>query len=480
MSSPALALACLALALSSAGAADWPQFRGPGSLGIAAPDAHPPRSFGVESNVAWRIPIPAGNSSPILMAGRLFLTGFDQDRLVTLALDPATGRELWRRSLEPSRVEEVHRSLGSPASATPAGDGNRVYVHFGSFGLAAYGLDGTEAWRRPLPVTETEYGASSSPVLAGGLVIQLLDQDGDSHLVAVRTSDGSVAWRVDRPEMRRGFGTPILWAHHGRTDLVVPGTVFMTGLDPATGTERWRVDGLARITCTSPVVAGDTLFAASWTTGGDRGRDRIELPPFDEVLAGNDRDRDGRLSYAELPPGPASDRKKHLDGNRDGHVDRREWDSMAGIFQRVENQAWALTAGPDGSVDASGVRWRFKRGLPYVASPLHHEGSLYLVKNGGFLTCIDAATGKARYQEERLPGTGDYYASPVLADGHLYISSQHGVVTVVRAGPEFEVVSRADLGESVQASPVPDGGLLFIRTTGHLYAFGQAGSPDRR
>lgn len=462
----------LVFVAATARASDWPQFRGPASQGVAAPDARPPIAFGPSSNVLWQVTVPPGNSSPVLRDGRLFLTAFDQGQLTTLALDASTGRELWRRTLPPSKVEEVHRSLGSPASATVATDASRVFVHFGSFGMAAYTFEGRELWRHPLPVTETEYGSSSSPVVAGNLVIQLLDQDAGSYLVALRADDGTEAWRVDRPEMRRGFGTPILWSHHGRTDLVVPGTIFMSGLDPATGRERWRVDGLARITCTTPVVSGNTLFAASWTTGGDRAADRIELGGFDAILTDNDKNQDGKLSHAELPAGAAQQRKKHLDGNRDGFVDRQEWDSMAAIFARVENQAWALEAGPDGSVKADGVRWRFKRGLPYVASPVHDGSHLYLVKNGGFLTCLDGVTGKAAYQEERLSAPGDYYASPTLAAGHLYVASQPGIVTVVKAGSKFEVISRNDLGEAIQASPAVVGSTLYLRTASKLYAFG--------
>jgi len=470
LSQVAVLLAGLLLAPVASGA-DWPQFRGPDSLGIAAADARPPLAFGTASNLTWQVTVPPGNSSPVIRDGRLFLTGFHEGQLLTLAFDSATGRERWRRSLPPSRVEDVHRSLGSPASATPTTDAHRVYVHFGSFGLAAYDFDGTEKWRQPLPVTETEYGASSSPVLAGNRVIQLLDQDGHSYLVAVEADTGKIAWRVERPEMRRGFGTPILWEHHGRTDLVVPGTIFMAGLNPVSGEERWRVSGLARITCTTPVVAGNSLFAASWTTGGDRSNDRIELPNFAEVLAANDQDQDGRLSHAELPKGAAQERKKHLDGNRDGFVDRNEWESMAAIFAKVENQAWRLEASDTGTVTDAGVKWRFKRGLPYVASPLFHDGWVYLVKNGGLLTCLNATDGTPAYQEQRLPAPGDYYASPVVADGHLYVASQPGVISVVKAGPRFELVSRNDLGESVQASPAVVGNHLYLRTASHLYAF---------
>ena len=321
---------------------------------------------------------------------------------------------------------------------------------------------------------QTEYGASSSPVLAGDHLIQLVDQDGASYLVAVHKRTGAVVWRVERPEMRRGFGTPIVWDHHGVSDLVVPGTIWLKGLDPQNGEERWRVSGLARITCTSPVVGDGVLFTASWTTGGDRSADRITMPKFDAVLAERDLDHDGKLNYSELPEGPIKQRFKHLDGNRDLLVDRTEWESMADIFARVENQAFAVKPDSQGKLSDSTVLWRFKKGLPYVASPLYYQGRLYLAKNGGMATCLDPQTGKPFYQEERLGATGDYYTSPLGAAGRVYFMSQRGVVTVVKAGDSFEVLGQNDLGEVVQASPAVVGSTLYLRTTGHLYAFREA------
>ncbi len=456
---------------SFASAAQWPQFRGPDGLGVAADDARPVIRFGPETNVAWRVAVPSGNSSPVIWDQRIFLTGYVEGQLLTLAYDRATGRELWRRKVAPEKVEEVHPSLGNPASATPVTDGKVIYVHFGSFGVIAYDLDGQEVWRRSMKLTQTEYGASSSPILAGANVIQLLDQDGDSHLVALNRQTGEVAWRVNRPEMRRGFGTPIVWQHDGATELVVPGTIWMKGLDPATGTERWQVNGLARITCTSPVVGDGTLFAASWTTGGDHGPGQILMPKFDAVLEERDLNKDGRLTFAELPPGPAKDRYKHLDGNRNGFVERAEWESMADIFARVENQAFAVKPDARGRVSDAGVLWRFKKGLPYVGSPVYYRGRLYLVKDGGMLTCLDGVSGKPWYQEERLGPIGPYYASLVAAAGRIYVTSQRGVITVVKAGDALEVLARNELGEITQATPVPLGDTLFVRTAGHLAAF---------
>jgi outer membrane protein assembly factor BamB len=454
--------------------ANWPQFRGPGGLGIAAPDARLPMTFGPGTNVAWKVALPSGNSSPIVWGKRLFLTAFADGKLLTLALDRDSGRELWRREVTVEKVEEVHPSLGNPASATPVTDGERIYVHFGSFGALAYDLDGKEVWRRPMQLTQTEYGASSSPVLAADNVIQLLDQDGGSHLVALNKRTGEVAWRVERPEMRRGFGTPIVWEHDGIGDLVVPGTIWLIGHDPRTGAERWRVSGLARITCTSPVVGDGMLFAASWTTGGDHNSEHLTMPKFDQVIAEHDADKDGKFSFAELPPGPAKQRYKHLDGNRNGFVERAEWDAMADIFARVENQAFAVKADGKGGLSDAGVQWRFKKGLPYVASPVAYRGRFYMVKNGGMFTCLDPQTGKALYQEERLGAIGDYYASLTAADGCIYVTSQRGVMTVVKAGDTFEKLAQADFGEVVQASPAIIGDTLFVRTATQLYAFREA------
>lgn len=467
----AIVLGLVLLRLPGAVAADWPQFRGPGGLGIGADDAHPPVTFGPSTNVAWRVEVPPGNSSPIVWGRRIFLTAFADGKLLTLAYDRDSGHELWRREIAPERIEEVHQSLGNPASATPVTDGERVYVHFGSVGVLAYDLGGRELWRRPMALTQTEYGASSSPVLAGDNVVQLLDQDGGSHLVALNRRTGAVAWRVERPEMRRGFGTPIVWEHDGATDLVVPGTIWLKGLDPRTGVERWRVSGLARITCTSPVVGDGMLFTASWTTGGDRNGEHITMPKFDDFLAEHDTNKDGKFSYEELPAGPFKQRFKHMDGNRSGFIERDEWESMADIFARVENQAFALKPDARGDLSDAGVLWRFKKGLPYVGSPLYYRGRFYMVKNGGMLTCLDPQTGRPLYQEERLGAVGDYYASLVGADGRIYVTSQRGVVTVVKAGDAFGVLARNELGEITQASPVPLGDRLLVRTATHLAAF---------
>jgi len=239
----------------------------------------------------------------------------------------------------------------------------------------------------------------------------------------------------------------------------------------APGAERWRVSGLARITCTSPAAGDGLLLTASWTTGGDLNASHLTMPKFDEFAAQYDSNHDGKFSLSELPDGPVKQRFKHLDGNRNGFIERDEWESMAEIFDRVENQAFAVKPGGPGPLSNSNVVWRFKRGLPYVASPVYYGGRFYMVKNGGMLTCLDPKNGKPAYLEERLGALGDYYASLVAADGHVFATSQPGVITVVKAGDALEVLARNSMGEAVQATPAIVGDTILVRTATQLYSF---------
>jgi outer membrane protein assembly factor BamB len=139
---------------SFAGAAEWPQFREPNSSGIG--DGKPPVEFGPSQNVLWKAAVGAGLSSPIIAKGRAFLTEFDRTtkQLANLCIDQRTGKILWRRTVAPAEIEKVHE-IGSPAAPTPASDGERVYVYFGSYGLVSYDFDGKLPWERRLPLPHT-------------------------------------------------------------------------------------------------------------------------------------------------------------------------------------------------------------------------------------------------------------------------------------------------------------------------------------
>jgi outer membrane protein assembly factor BamB len=459
-------------ASASASAANWPEFRGPHRRGIAASGSLP-LHFGPATNVLWSTPVPGGHSSPILWRDRLFLTGFATNRLLTLAFDRRTGQELWRQALEPGPIEPGSR-LSHPATATPVTDGEHLVAYFAPFGLAAWNLDGRELWRHPLPTPVTQHGASSSPVLAGDLVVQLCDQDSGSFLLALDRRTGTVRWKTERPASRRGFSTPLAWPPDRPEIVVVAGTLRLIAYDLADGTERWSVRGLPNEMVASPVADDTHVYVAGWTHGSGVAR----MPDWPSLVAAGDTDADGRLSRDEAPPGPARQHFAYMDADRDGMLDRTEYETIARIFNESKNQAFAVRPGGRGDVTDTHVVWSQTRGLPYVPCPLLHEGRLYLVKNGGLASCLDARTGEFRYREERLGALGDYYGSPVAAGDRLLAISQAGVAVIWRTGDTLEVLARNELGETVLATPALADDTLYLRTPTRLFAFRES-SPVR-
>ena len=157
-----------------------------------------------------------------------------------------------------------------------------------------------------------------------------------------------------------------------------------------------------------------------------------------------------------------------IDADKDGFITRAEWENMARIFDAAKNQLLALK--PDGSTAVS-FAWRYEKGIPYVPSPLYHRGHIYMVKDGGIFTALDAATGKVARQG-RLPAGGSYYASPVACGGNVYAASLGGDVVVVSAeGAGWEVKAHNPLGERIAATPAIAGGRLYVRTERRLFAF---------
>jgi len=447
---------------------NWPQFRGPGGLAMAA-EGKAPVHFGPDSNVVWKTSLPAGHSSPCLWGERIFLTGVRDRKLETLCLDRRDGKVLWRRTAPAEKMESTQR-IASPAASTPTTDGNRVYVYFGSCGLLAYDLEGKERWRRLLPQPVVEFGTGTSPILAGDLLILVRDQDEGSHLLALDKHTGKTAWRIERPEFRRGFATPFLWQHDGEEELIVPGSIWLKSYNVQDGSERWTYSGTSRVPCSSPTAGDGLLFSASWNIGGDEGA-RVTMEPFAEFARDHDRNKDGRLTPDEIPDGPVKERYSLMDLNKDQAVSPAEWASMAEMFARTRNALLAIRPGGQGDITSTHLAWKVTRGLPYVCSPLYYRGRVYTVKNGGLVSCYDARTGKPHFQEERLGAVGDYYASLVGADGKVYAASQNGVVTVFEADDSLHVLAQNKLGEQIFATPAVVEGKLYLRTTGHLYAF---------
>src|SRR4051812_48407254 len=207
-----------------------------------------------DAHLVWKQPLPSGHSSPILAGQRILLTGHEGNQLSTLCLDRSTGRILWRQSIEVDELEKVH-SEGSAAAASVATDSQRVVSFFGSFGLLCYDIDGKLLWSKKLGPYRDEFGSASSPVLFGGKVFLNEDHDLDSHLLAVRETDGETIWQTPRDGFTRSYATPVIWPVAGKPQLVVAGAVELVAYDPASGRPLWRLEGFARIVNTTPVMS---------------------------------------------------------------------------------------------------------------------------------------------------------------------------------------------------------------------------------
>jgi outer membrane protein assembly factor BamB len=436
-----------AVAGLSAGAADrrpvshWPQFRGPFASGRADGSRLPDTwSAPAKENIAWTSRIPGlAHSSPIVHLDRVFVTTAISSRTdatfkpglygagtasedVTvhkwnvLALDLATGKVLWERTAYEGVPKEKRHIKATYANATPATDGRYVVAFFGSQGLYAYDLDGNLQWKRDLgrlnagayDLPEYEWGTASSPIIWNGLVIVQADQQKDSFLAALRLSDGSTAWKTTRDELP-SWATPGVYPDPKQPELITNSPRFIRGYDPKTGAERWRLGRSSNITAPTPVFDDGLIVVGS-------GR-RPNAPLF------------------VLKPGARGD----------------------------------ITL-PEDATSGGNVVWTRTGAGPYMPTPLVHGGLVYVLKNQGILTCWDLRTGEKKY-EERLPGvTAGFSASPVAADGRLYLASEDGDVHVVRLGPKFEVIATNPMGQPLMATPAIAGGMLIVRGERDLFA----------
>lgn len=444
--------------------ARWPQFRGVNASGVG--EGTFPTYFGPESNIVWKVKVPAGHSSPCIWEDRLFLTGFAESKLEVMCLDRITGHEIWKRQLDPGEIERGSH-LSHPATATPVTDGKGVYVYFASLGLLAYDLNGTELWRKPLPIPITQHGPGTSPVLAGGKLILACDQDTASHLLCVDAQSGDTLWRTERPGFKRGFATPLLFPEFNPNEVIVAGSLRLVSYSLLDGSEVWSASGLPNEMVSSPIAGDGLIFAAGWTHGSGV---RV-MPTFDALLK-KDADANGRLTRNEAPTGPVKQHFVYLDADKDGELSKAEYEATASLLDKSQNAVFAVKPEGRGDITEGSVLWKQTRGMPYCPTPLFHDGKLYMVKNGGLLTCLDARTGEFFYQEERIGALGDYYSSPVAADGKICLISHAGTAVVIKAGPKLEVLARNELKEPVLSTPAIIADQIIIRTATHLYNFG--------
>jgi outer membrane protein assembly factor BamB len=448
----------------------WPQFRGPGGLGIGT--GKPPVELSLEKNVKWKVEVPHGHSSPCIWGDKIVLTGLDSGKLVTFCLSKTDGREIWRAEAPAEKIEGAHR-IGSPAAPTCCTDGERVFAYFGSYGVLAYDWNGKELWKTPLPQPVVEFGTSSSPIVVEGKVIVVSDQDVGSYMIALDARTGKEVWRVDRGEFRRGFSTPFVWSHDGLQELVVCGSLWVRGYDLQNGKQRWSIRGMARVANASPIAADGMLLVSSWNVGGDED-DRVLMDPYQDFAAANDADKDGLLTRDEFPKGKVKDRYSQIDADKDGRVTKAEYEAMSGMFAAAVNQLFAIKPGGSGDCTDTHVVWQQNKHLPYVSSPVAANGRVFTMKSGGLASAYDVKSGSPIFRAERVDASGDYYASAVAADGRIYGISQRGMVVVLDATSDnLNVLSRTDLKAPVFASPAILDGVIYLRTDRHLYAFGE-------
>jgi outer membrane protein assembly factor BamB len=467
MTTGKLWLCALPFVCLTAVAADdsWPQFRGPNGSGIDSSAGYP-SEFSTSKNLLWKTAIPFGQSSPVLAGGRVYLTASEPDKLLTICLDANTGRELWRRGIL-HKPQTIFRA-NDPASPTPVADENGVVVFFAEFGLAAYSPDGTDMWRVPLGLFKNFYGMAASPILADGMVVQVCDQQSGSFIVAVDRKTATRRWKTERPASDIGWATPMVFRPaQGQAQLIVLGSTRLDSYFLDTGESRWWMPVGSGGSLGTPIAAGNTLFVSTLSSSEPM------MPAFASVLTMYDKDHDGRLSHEEFKGD--KDLGEHfgwLDDNHDGFITEAEWNKARSLGT---GDFGAIALEPEklhGQLQTSAVRWRFKKNLPYIPAPLVYGGVFFMVRDGGIITSLDAATGRLLKEGRTREALGEYYASPVAADGKIFLASSEGKITVLKADAQWEVLHVTDLADEVRATPALSEGRIYIRTHGTLYCFG--------
>lgn len=422
----------------------WPSFRGPQASGIAEGQNLPDSWNGkTGENILWRTSIPGlAHSSPVVWGNRIFVTSAvssdpkatfrpglygdgdaskdsSRHRWIIYALDKSTGKIVWERIAHEGEPIEKRHIKSTYANSTPATDGRIVVAWFGSQGVHAYDVNGRFLWRVDLgrldlgayDIPTFEWGSASSPIIWNGLVILQCDTQTDSFLLALDESTGKTVWKADRDELP-SWGTPTVAMTSAGPELVANASNYIRGYDPRTGKELWRLGRSSKITAPTPIFAEGVFVVAS-----GRGPERP-------------------------------------------------------IFVVRPNSRGDLTL-PDGKTNSDAIQWsRTGRGS-YMPTPLVYNGILYVLGNNGLFDAYNLKTGEEVYRQ-RLPLIGSgFSASPVAADGKIYISNEDGEILVIAAGEKFSHLSTNSMGELLMATPALSDGVMYVRSSTSLFAIGR-------
>ena len=459
----------LLLGLSTVGAEEWDRFRGPNGSGVSASKGFP-TEFGKRQNLRWRTPVRQGKSSPVLTRRHIFLTAFENGKLYTQCFDRATGKLLWERSVNRERTEVVN-TLNHPAAITAATDGENVYAFFYEYGMVSYSPEGKLRWEVKLGPFTNAMGHASCPIVAGGNVILVIDQMIDSYIAAFDQRNGEIRWRTSREELE-GWATPLLYEPAGGVPVVVTASRGLLGAHRASDGKRlWTRANVAPSVVASPILDNDTLYTFGY------GNDTIS--PFDPQLKKYDKNGDGQLTPDEYGDNAYLSGIGRFGGNRDGIVTKEKYE----VRQRMAlapSSLLSIHLGPAAAAPGDGPSltkelWRYEKNfVGVVPSPLLYEGVLYIVRNGGILTSFDAKTGEVAKAARVTGALGPYSASPVAAEGKVFLASEEGKVTVLKASREWEIAAVNDLGEGCFATPALAEGDIYLRTAEALYRFGKS------
>ncbi|MBM3785360.1 MAG: hypothetical protein FJW30_13420 [Acidobacteria bacterium] len=449
-------------------AGEWPQFRGINSSGVSS-EKNLPAEFAPDKNVVWKTPVPPGHSSPVFSKTQIFLTAIDKEKLLVIALDRKTGKENWRREV-PRPAKTEHHKANSVASPSCVTDGENVYALFSDYGALSFNAAGKVRWQFPIPNINNPFGLGASPVLSGKTLLINIDAESGSFFTALDKDSGKPKWRRDRSDFTRGFATPVLYKPANQPmQVLIAGSYALTSYSVETGEPIWWVNSLTWQLKPTPVIDNDTVYVLGWAGGSDEGNQE-NVPDFGEVLKTRDTNNDGKLDKVEVADKRIVKEWNSFDLDRTGFLEQRDW-KMYQLRRKVVNAVNAIKLGGQGDMTEKSVKWRYFKSLPNVPSPLLHEGILYLVKEGGIMTALDAKDGKVLKQARLTGALGDYFSSPVAADGKLYAVSHEGKIVVIKPGAEWEVLSVNPLNESVNATPAFVDGRVFVRTHENLYCF---------
>ena len=432
------------LPLARRTAGDWPGFRGREASGVSEKQNLPDKwNPATGENIVWKTPIPGlAHSSPIVFGDTIFVTSAissranatfkpglygDGDasddrtpqRWMLYAIDKRTGRIRWERVAAQGEPRNKRHIKSTYASSSPATDGRIVVAWFGSQGIFAYDFNGGLRWSVDLgrvdmgayDIPAYEWGPASSPIVWNGLVIVQCDTQADSFLLALNAETGETVWKTDRGELP-SWGTPTVVTTSAGPELITNASNFIRGYDPKTGRELWKLGGSSKITAPTPIFTSGLHIIAS-------GR-APERPVF------------------AVRPGARGDLTLAKDATSNAQV------------------AWSKTG----------------RGS-YMPTPLAYRGILYILANNGVFDAYDPATGREIYRQ-RLPLVGSgFSASPVAADGKIYLANEDGEMLVVSAGETFKHLATNSMGETVMATPALSDGVMYVRGAATLFAIGR-------